>query len=136
MKHNVPDITEEELIYCLVRERFYYYENTDNKLNNKELIQIAGNALKYNFTLSPCKHPSFSINKDYWLHDNITSNAAKNIVRREINEEKIMSLYDFNLSVKDNLSFLRENGIKVGKSTLYALKKKYSSNEDISKPEQ
>ena len=136
MKHNVPDITKEELIYCLVRERYFYYENTDNKLNNKELIQIAENALKYNFPLSPCKHPEWSINKDYWLRGNITANAAKNIVRKEINEERIMSLYDFNLSVKDNLSFLRENGIKVGKSTLYALLKKYSSNEDVSKPEQ
>ena len=135
MKHNVPDITKEELIYCLARERYYYYVNTDNKLNNKELIQIAENALKYSFTLSPCKHPEWSINKDYWLHDNITSNAAKNIVRKELREEQILSLYDFNLSVKDNLSFLRENGIKVGKSTLYSLKKKYSKKEDVSKPE-
>lgn len=135
MKHNIPDITKEELIYCLVRERYYYYVNTDNKLNNKELIQIAENALKYNFVLSPCKHPSFSINKEYWLRDNITSNAAKNIVRKELREEQILSLYDFNLSVKENLAFLQENGIKVGKSTLYALKKKYSGNEEVSNPE-
>ena len=128
MKHNVPDITKEELIYCLVRERYYYYVNTDNKLNNKEIIQIAENALQRDFKLSPCKHPKFSINKDYWLHGNITSNAAKNIVRKEMKEAEILSLYDFGLSVKDNLAFLNENGVKVGKSTLYALKKKYSSN--------
>ena len=138
MKHNVPDITMEELIYCLVRERYHYYVNTDNKLNNKELIQIAENALKYDFTLSPCKHPKFSINKEYWIHDNITSNAAKNIVRKELREAEILSLYDFGLSVKENMVILQENGVKVGKSTLYALKKKYSPNEDkeFSKPEQ
>ena len=136
MKHNIPDITKEELIYCLVRERYYYYVNTDNKLNNKKLIQIAENALKYSFNLSPRKHPRFSINKEYWLHYNITSNAAKNIVRRELKEAEILSLYDFSLSVKENMAFLQENGIKVGKSTLYALKKKYSSQEDVSKPEQ
>ena len=135
MKHNITDITKEELIYCLVRERYYYYVNTDDKLNNKEIIRIAENALKYNFNLLPCKHPAFSINKEYWQHENISGNSAKNIVGRELREAEILSLYDFNLSVKDNLAFLQENGIKVGKSTLYALKKKYSGDENNSKPE-
>lgn len=129
MKHNVPDITKEELIYCLVRERFYYYVNTDNNLNNKVLIQIADSALSHDFTLSPCKHPSFSINKDYWLHDNITSNAAKNTVRKELKEAEVLFLYDFELSVKENLKILQDNGIKVGKSYLYALRKRYTEDK-------
>lgn len=128
MKHNIPDITKEELIYCLVRERYYFYVNTDNNLHNKVLIQIADSALSHGFTLSPCKHPSYSINKDYWLHDNITSNTAKNIVRKELKEAEVLSMYDFELSVKENLKILRENGIKVGKSYLYALKKRYSED--------
>ena len=129
MKHNVPDITNEELIYCLVRERYYYYVNTDNKLNNKVLIQIADSALSREFTLSPCKHCSFSINKDYWLRKNITGNVAKNLVKKEIKETEVMALYDFNLTVKENLNMLKENGIKIGKSTLYKLTKKYSDDK-------
>lgn len=131
MKHNVPDITKEELIYCLVRERYYYYTNSDNNLNNKVLIQIADSALSHEFTLSPCKHPKFSINKGYWLQGNTTANAAKNIVRKEIKEEQVLSLYDFNLSVKDNLKVLKDNGIKVGKSYLYSLRKRYADKKEV-----
>jgi len=130
MKHNVPDITKEELIYCLVRERYYFYTNTDNNLNNKVLIQIADSALSHKFALSPCKHPRFSINKEYWLQGNTTANAAKNIVRKEIKEEQVLSLYDFNLSVKDNLKVLKDNGIKVGKSYLYSLRKRYADKKE------
>ena len=129
MKHNVPDITKEELIYCLVRERYYYYINTDNNLNNKVLIQIADSALSHDYTLSPCKHPSFSINKEYWLSNNVSSSAAKNIVQKELKEAQVLSLYDFDLSVKENMKILQEYGIKVGKSYLYALRKKYTDGK-------
>ena len=130
MKHNVPDITKEELIYCLVRERYYFYTNSDNNLNNKVLIQIADSALSHEFALSPCKHPRFSINKEYWLQGNTSANAAKNIVRKEIKEEQVLSLYDFNLSVKENMKVLKDNGIKASKSYLYALRKRYADKKD------
>ncbi len=45
------------------------------------------------------------VNKEYCLHENITGNSAKNIVRKELKEAEILSLHDINLSVKDNLAF-------------------------------
>ena len=86
--------------------------------------------MSHEFTLSPCKHPKFSINKGYWLQGNTTANAAKNIVRKEIKEEQVLSLYDFNLSVKYNLKVLKDNGIKVGKSYLYSLRKRYADKKE------
>lgn len=40
--------------------------------------------------------------------------------------EDLGQFYDFNLSVIDNISNLRENGIFVGKSTLYKFIKEFS----------
>lgn len=131
MRFNIPDITKEELIYNLVCERFYYYQNTDNNLNNKTLIHIVDSVLEHDFELSPCKHPKFSVNKDYWCKGNMTSNQAKNIIRKEIKEAQVLSLYNFNLSVKENLQILKDNGIKAGKSYLYALKKKYEDGDSF-----
>lgn len=132
MRHNVPSITKEQLIYNLIFERFHYYVNSDNKLNNNIILDIAEAALAHSFELSPCKHPAFSANKEYWLQSNMTSNQAKCIVGKVIREEQVLAIYDFGASVKENLKVLRENGIRVGKSYLYNLRKKYSnSNVDF-----
>ena len=130
MRFNIPNITKEELIYNLVCERFYYYQNTDNNLNNKTLIHIVDSVLEHDFELSPCKHPKFSVNKER-LEGNMTTNAVKNIIRKELKEKQVLSLYDFNLSVKENLQILKENGIKVSKSYLYDLRKRYEEKESF-----
>ena len=104
MRHNVPDIRREELIYCLVRERYFYYDNSDNNLNNKFLIQVADNVFKYEFTLTPKENvPKFSANKEYWAARGYNANAAKNIIKKEMRETEIRPLCDFSLSIKENL---------------------------------
>lgn len=136
MRHNVPGISREKLIYCLTRERYFYYDNSDNRLNNKFLIQVADNAFKYEFELSPnTKHPQFSANKEYWAEQGYSPNEAKNIIRKEMREAEILPLCDFSLSIKENLEILHEKGIKVGKSYLYALRKKQQEPEEQSSEE-
>ena len=126
MRHNLPDITKEELIFNLVLERYYYYDNTDGNLNNRTLESIADSALHYTFDLLPRKHKSFEVNKEYCACHGLTPNQVKNTIRKELKEQEVLSLYDFNLSVKDNLQFLTDNGIKVSKSYLYELRKRYA----------
>lgn len=126
MLFNSPNITREELIYNLAKERYYYYDNSDKNLNNDFLIQVADSALQNEFTLSSCKHPHFSVNKEYASAMGMSANKAKNHIRKELKEEEVMALYDFGLSVKENLAIMKEKGIKVGKSYLYNMRKKYS----------
>ena len=134
MRHNVPDIRREELIYCLVRERYFYYDNSDNNLNNKFLIQVADNAFKYEFSLTPKeKVPKYSANKEYWAARGYNANAAKNIIKKEMREAEIRPLCDFSLSIKENLDILHEKGIKVGKSYLYGLRKKVKEEEEVTR---
>lgn len=126
MKHNLPDITKEELMYNLAFERYHYYDNSDGNLNNKILETIAENALNYTFSLSPRKHKSFTVNKEYCASVGLTCNQVKNTIRKEIKESQVLALYDFGMSVKENLQVMKDNGIKVGKSYLYELRKRYS----------
>lgn len=127
MKFNVPDISREELIYNLVVERYYYYDNSDKKLSNSELKRIVDNALAIDFNLSPCKHPAFKVNPEYCIANDINGNQAKNMIRSKLKESQILAHYDFSMSVQDNLRMLKDKGIKVCRSYLFKLKKKYEN---------
>ena len=121
MRHNIPNMSIECLIFCLVYERYYYYCNSDGKLDNDFLLQTAENAFLYDLDLRQSKHPSYSVNKQYWAALGLTANQAKQIVGRQIRESRILGVYDLSKSVKENLDTMHSMGIKVGKSTLYKL---------------
>ena len=54
-----------------------------------------------------------------------------NKIRKKINIERVGSVYDFNLSVKENLKLLAEHGITVSQAKLYRLKKNNFKNLEI-----
>ena len=119
----MPDITFEHLLYNLVAERQWYYDNSDNVLNNQELMRIANNALSMAYekiNVSTKRKPSkFKVDKAYCLEKGIKPKAMVGLVRRKLKDEEIGSLYDCSLSVKENLEQLKANGIKIGLSRLY-----------------
>ena len=123
------DITFEHLLYILVCERTYYYNNSDNVLTNKELINITQWAMGIPVNeLNPkqIKHPKFKVDKSYWAEKGITARQAANIVRGIIKEREIGELYDFNLTDKANLAIMKEYGIKVSQRSLTNFKRKYT----------
>lgn len=119
----LPSITFEHLLYNLVAERQWYYDNSDNVLNNQELMRIANNALSMAYekiNVSTKRKPSkFKVDKAYCLEKGIKPKAMVGVVRRKLKDEEIGSLYDCSLSVKKNLEQLKANGIKIGLSRLY-----------------
>ena len=126
---NIPDITLENLVFNLVVEREHYYENADNKITDEVILQTAKNALTSTHTLKPSKHPTFSVNKDFWAEQGLTANQAKQIIRKKLKDEEILNVYDFSKSVKENLETLHTLGIKVGKSKLYSFLKEYKPSD-------
>lgn len=118
MLFNLPSLTIENLLYNLRMERQWYYINTDNKLSNEYLVQVAKNAYNKPYSLQPSKHPSFSVNKAYWAEMGVSANKAKVIVQRYLKEQTIMGLYDTSQSIRKNYMRLREQGIKVSRNTL------------------
>ena len=125
------DISFEHLLYCLVCERTYYYDNSDKALSNKELVSISKWAIKLpSEQINPqkVKHPKFKIDKSYWAEKGITARQAANIVRGIIKDKTIGELYDCSLTDKANLAIMKEYGIKVSQRSLTNFKRKYIIN--------
>ena len=124
------DITFEHLLYILVCERQYYYDNSDRVLSNKELVKIAQWAMGIPVNeLNPkqIKHPKFKVDKAYWRERGITARQAANIVRGILKSQEIGSMYDFNLTDKENIQVMKDYGIKVSLITL----KRWRKNNGI-----
>ena len=129
------DISFEHLLYILVCERQYYYDNSDKALNNKELISIAKWAIELpSEQINPIKvkHPKFKVDKSYWAEKGITARQAANIVRGIIKEMEIGSMYDFNLTDAENIKVMNEYGIKVSLITLKRWRKKNGITKKVS----
>lgn len=124
MKKIMPEITYEHLLFNLINERYYYYNNTDKQLSNAVLSSIAVSVvntpiedIKLN---SKPKKAKFKVDKTYCeCVLGISANQYKQIVKKQLNDELIGANYDCSLSVKENLEYFKENGIKVGKDKLY-----------------
>lgn len=123
MKKILPSITFEHLLYNLICERTYYYDNSDRVLSNKVLANIARNVVN---TLlekiqlqSKRKKRKFCVDKSYCAMLGISPNAMKNKVRKMLKDEEIGNAYDCSLSIAENLAAFKEMDISVGKSKLY-----------------
>lgn len=123
MKMILPSITFENLLYNLICERTYYYDNSDRVLSNKVLANIARSVVKKPLEdirlQSKQRKKKFEVDKSYCALHGISPNAMKNKVRKLLNDEEIGNVYDTSLSVTKNLAAFKEMGINIGKSKLY-----------------
>lgn len=123
MKNILPNITFENLLYNLICERTYYYDNSDRVLSNKVLANIARNVVNIPLEKiqlqSKRKKRKFCVDKSYCALLGISPNAMKNKVRKMLKDEEIGNAYDCSLSVAENLAAFKEMDISVGKSKLY-----------------
>lgn len=122
------DITVEHLAYILYCEREYYYDNSDNILSNERLLSIATEITsmpmeRVIMNNNGCKN-RFKVDKKYWKERGITARQAANIVRGMLKSQEIGSVYDCNLTDKQNIEMMKEYGIKVSLITLKRWRKK------------
>lgn len=117
-----PEITFEHLLFNLIIDREEYYDYHDGTLSLKCLCDIAFNAYCLplsEISLKRYRPHEYKVDKEYCLQNGISPNSYKNTVRGLMKEAEIGEVYDFNMSVKENLVAMRQMGIKVGQSTLY-----------------
>lgn len=129
------DITAEHLAYILYCEREYYYDNSDNILSNERLLSIAAEITSMpmeRVIMDNNNKNSFKVDKEYWKERGITPKQAVQIVRGQINDRNIGELYDFNLTDKENMNVMKENGIKVSLITLKRWRKKNGITKKVS----
>lgn len=121
-KQIFPKISVEHLLFNLVCDRTYFYDNSDKELSNSRLLDMAKRVVATpleNIHIPLCRPKEYEIDKTYCCEHGITPNEMKNIVRKRLKDIEIGECYDCSLSVQDNLTILNEVGIKIGKSRLY-----------------
>ena len=129
-----PKISDENLLFNSIVERHHFFDNADGKLNNGWVLNAIKNArmddMKGRNPIQP-EPRTFKIQKSHFIDlINKWNEEGKNgmmvltnKIRKKINIERVGALYDFNLSVKENLKWLAEQGIVVSQAKLYRLKK-------------
>ena len=129
-----PKITDENLLFNTIVERYYFFDNVDGKLNNAWLLNAIKNARINDMNGRNPSVPekrTFKIQKSHFIDlINKWNEEGKNgmmvltnKIRRKINIERVGELYDWNLSVKDNLKWLASQGLSISQAKLYRLKK-------------
>ena len=138
-----PKISDENLLFNTIVERYYFFDNVDGKLNNAWILSAIKNARMNDMNgrnPSVPENITFKIKKSHFIDlINKWNEEGKNgmmvltnKIRRKINIERVGAVYDFNLSVKDNLKLLAEHGITVSQAKLYRLKKDNFKEVEIS----
>ena len=118
MLYNRPSLSPENLLFNLLLEREWYYDNRDDKLSKEVLISTVSNAFKYDIQLQETKHGQFKLNKDYWKEKGYTPIQAVNYVRRYRKAALVNYYFNPSLTYKENVRLLEDNGIMVSERTL------------------
>ena len=136
-----PEASINEILFNLVREREWFYDNSDGQLGTSVLVNRAKlvfkkddlekNLKEQNRWIQRCKkeRPDFivRVNKDFKIGNTVPQNII-NEIGKIIRWEKIGNYINPNLSVKENLEILKNNGIEVCEKTIYNYLKENNMN--------
>lgn len=121
----IPDVTLEWLIAAVTRDVYENYDNSDRELTNKKIYSICKEVYENRDSIKVKQSDKkMRIDTGYWAKKDCTPIKAVGICRRLNNEEKIMSIYDFSMSIEDNLKVLEETGVKTTKRYVKSLLEK------------
>lgn len=124
----MKDISLEHLILLMVNERTYYYDNSDDVLSNRWLVQMCKDVFRTkddDRMRVPDNEKQFKVDKAYWQRKGITVKQAVPKIRKELNYKRIDELYDSSkdLTTKEWVQYLSDNGVKVSDSTFKRYKR-------------
>lgn len=130
------EVTFEHLLFCLLLDRQYFVDNTDKEVTNKKLFTIARNAMNSKETIKVEKDKrQYVVNKLYCAKYGISAKAVNNMIKKQLFDEQIGNIYDFSISVKENMKIMKEMGIKVSQRKLYNFYNEYCISFCIKKEE-
>lgn len=120
-------LSSEQLLWLLTREIEFYYDNSDNKFNDKVMYGIlcsVKNADLDEERLHEVEHSYRRMNKKYCQQVGITPQALSNFIRGEQTDDRIAELYDYGLTDCENIDFFRKMGLSISVSRLKRWRKK------------
>lgn len=118
-----PDIKKEHLVFLLVKEVYDHFDNKDGEINVGTIITKVKEVWNRDIdriNITPLKK-SFKIDKDYWFGKGYTRKDWLKITKMIMKEMKcydIGNLYDFSLTLEENLTLLKSYGLKITKRYL------------------
>lgn len=121
-KQIYPNVSAEHLLFNLVVDRTYFYDNSDKELTNARLLDMAKRVVATpleDIRIPLFRPKEFEVDKKYCRLHGISPNEMKNSVKKILKDQQIGECYDCSRSVKDNLQMMKEIGMKIGKSRLY-----------------
>ncbi len=116
-KEFIEDISPEHLLYLLVYELYFYYDNSDGKFKKDDIVGMVERVMLSEEKPINMKHGAFKVDKSK-LKEGESACQKRNEIRKRLNFERIGELYDCNLTDKENLIILKENGVKTSLSTI------------------
>lgn len=111
-----PDITYDELLYNAVCERFYFYNNIDEKLSNKWILSIIPSVLRKTYQFETTT--KFSCNMPLIKANGKSHQAVIAEKKHQLLVDAIMSLYNPSFTILQNLDAMQQNGLQISLSTL------------------
>lgn len=118
----VPDISKEHLVYLATTEVYRNFDNSDKQLDNMFIINKCKEVWNNigNLHVKPVRK-TFKIDKDYWLArgmDNWLS--ITNYIRQKMKCDDFGALYDYSLTLEENIKAFINFGVKTTPRTLKA----------------
>lgn len=120
---DLREISFDYLLYLLCFEAYNYFEKP-KEFYLKEIFEVAFDAYKTNlegnnFIFFAPNEKKIKVDKDWCLKNGMSAKSLARHAQKVETDKKIAEFYDENLSVKENLKILQENGVEVKKSKLY-----------------
>lgn len=121
-----PDISLEHLLFNLVLEREWFFDNSDDQLNNETLLHIASESLDVDEIRIKSKNKNrFKVDKQYWERLNVKPKQAKQLVKKLLTYKEIEKYYNPDLTDNENILILKEHGIKCCAKTLQRFRREH-----------
>lgn len=126
-----PNITDENLLYDLIIERCNFFDNSDDKLNTRYLLDLAKGIRNQEDNIIQPIPKKFKIDTKGFYADKIERyaeafcnyrvalNKVVAQVKNLIKKEEVAKYYDSNKSMKENHKIINDKGVKISLSRLY-----------------
>ena len=111
-----PDITYDELLYNAICERFYFYNNIDEKLSNKWILSIIPSVLRKTYQFETTT--KFSCNMPLIKANGKSYQAVIAEKKHQLLVDAIIPLYNPSFTIIQNLEAFQQNGLRISLSTL------------------
>ena len=118
----IKDLSFEHLLNNMVYELYHYINNSQDRINKKDLFDISVNIYKSDINnykgLVKDNKKKFIVNDNYCIKHNLNRRQAANTSKGIFTYNKICELYDSNLTDNENIESFKKHGLDKSTKTL------------------